>query len=321
MAPGSRLLVFASRWFDPGTVARVFEPLVADWQREWIEVPSWQRPGVWMRGAVAFAVALFSCLPSIIATSVPPSLRNRVAWRLLIFTTFTTLLLSVPLLREVDPPWSQGLLILFALPAAKLLAWAFAMVSAADTIKADGVADHVKRSALLKLGVIATAVMILASGWVVPEVNHQWRMVMYARTDRVEPPHSMRELSTYELITDPARATAHEDDVTNTAARGRAQRELHHRASLALLPLIVLWGRWRALRLPAGHWFSPRSTAVATAALAIGYLAARFSDRFVEEILLLQPGAAAWFPLAILIGVGLLRQRAATHARPAFEEN
>jgi hypothetical protein len=34
MMPGTRLLAFASRWFEPAVVASVFEPLVADWQGE-----------------------------------------------------------------------------------------------------------------------------------------------------------------------------------------------------------------------------------------------------------------------------------------------
>ncbi len=34
MALASRALAFASRWFDPATVSSVFEPLIADWQRE-----------------------------------------------------------------------------------------------------------------------------------------------------------------------------------------------------------------------------------------------------------------------------------------------
>jgi hypothetical protein len=35
MAIISRALLFAQRWFDAATVQRVFEPLIADRQREW----------------------------------------------------------------------------------------------------------------------------------------------------------------------------------------------------------------------------------------------------------------------------------------------
>ena len=34
MMPGTRLMLFARRWFPASTVASVFEPLVADWQGE-----------------------------------------------------------------------------------------------------------------------------------------------------------------------------------------------------------------------------------------------------------------------------------------------
>ena len=35
MATTNRALAFVSRWFDEATVRRTFEPLIADWQREW----------------------------------------------------------------------------------------------------------------------------------------------------------------------------------------------------------------------------------------------------------------------------------------------
>ena len=43
MAITNRALAFVSRWFDEGTVRRVFEPLIADWQRQWLDAPSSRR--------------------------------------------------------------------------------------------------------------------------------------------------------------------------------------------------------------------------------------------------------------------------------------
>ncbi len=40
---GEGVLRFARAWFDEGTVTRVFEPLVADWQREWIDTSGAKR--------------------------------------------------------------------------------------------------------------------------------------------------------------------------------------------------------------------------------------------------------------------------------------
>jgi hypothetical protein len=39
-----RALEFASRWFDESTVRSTFEPLTADWQREWQDAPPSRLP-------------------------------------------------------------------------------------------------------------------------------------------------------------------------------------------------------------------------------------------------------------------------------------
>ena len=44
MAITNRALAFASRWFDEATVRRTFEPLIADWQREWHDASGARRP-------------------------------------------------------------------------------------------------------------------------------------------------------------------------------------------------------------------------------------------------------------------------------------
>jgi len=55
MMAGSRALTFASRWFDAATVARVFEPLVADWQRQ--PRGGWIRPLPWIAATLIAAIA------------------------------------------------------------------------------------------------------------------------------------------------------------------------------------------------------------------------------------------------------------------------
>ena len=63
MAPGTRALRFAARWFDPFTVSSVFEPLIADWQRQWIDSPRSRRPAVWISGAWALTVSIVAATP------------------------------------------------------------------------------------------------------------------------------------------------------------------------------------------------------------------------------------------------------------------
>ena len=50
MALTTRALAFVSRWFDEATVRRTFEPLIADWQREWQDAPPARRRWVSLRG-------------------------------------------------------------------------------------------------------------------------------------------------------------------------------------------------------------------------------------------------------------------------------
>lgn len=63
--PGSRLLAFARLWFDESTIVRVFEPLVADWQRDCGEArPIFRWMLRYLAGAAAFLVALCAAHPS-----------------------------------------------------------------------------------------------------------------------------------------------------------------------------------------------------------------------------------------------------------------
>jgi hypothetical protein len=55
MAITTRALAFASRWFDEATVRRTFEPLIADWQREWQDASPSRRARVSLRGLAALS--------------------------------------------------------------------------------------------------------------------------------------------------------------------------------------------------------------------------------------------------------------------------
>ena len=59
----TRLLVVAEFLFGPATRERVFEPLVADWQRELDAASSnYERARIVISGSAAFSVSLVSCL-------------------------------------------------------------------------------------------------------------------------------------------------------------------------------------------------------------------------------------------------------------------
>src|SRR6187455_2033701 len=104
MAITSRALAFASRWFDERTVVRVFEPLIADWQREWQDSAQPQRAWVSTRGLLAFACAAMISLPHVVATPTPHLLTRRVAGRIIVFCLIAADLLSIPMVRSIDAP-------------------------------------------------------------------------------------------------------------------------------------------------------------------------------------------------------------------------
>ncbi len=105
MAITSRALVFAQRWFDAATVQRIFEPLIADWQREWQDASPSRRARVSLRGLAAFICAVIVSSPQIAGTSAPSSVTNRVATRIARFTLPATALLTWPFVLSIDPGW------------------------------------------------------------------------------------------------------------------------------------------------------------------------------------------------------------------------
>jgi hypothetical protein len=75
----NRALAFASRWFDAATVRGTFEPLIADWQREWQDAMPSRRAWTSARGLVAFICAVIVSGPRIALTPAPTSVTDRVA--------------------------------------------------------------------------------------------------------------------------------------------------------------------------------------------------------------------------------------------------
>jgi hypothetical protein len=71
---GKRLLAIATRWFDRTTVTNVFEPLVADWQREWIDAQGESRVRrlrVAIGGALGLALTALRCAARDVAEPSP----------------------------------------------------------------------------------------------------------------------------------------------------------------------------------------------------------------------------------------------------------
>jgi hypothetical protein len=135
MPAASRALAFATRWFDTATVHQVFEPLIADWQREWNDETPSRRWRVSLRGITAFITAVVVSSPRIAATMSPSAVTNRIVVRIARFTAIATAVMLVPPAMQMEPLWARGATMLFLIPSTLVLAFPFAMVGAVDALR------------------------------------------------------------------------------------------------------------------------------------------------------------------------------------------
>lgn len=317
MPPGSRALGFASRWFDPAIVHRTFEPLVADWQREWLDAPPSRRWFIRLRGFGGLAVAMLVSSPAIIRTPVPPSVAMRVGARITIVVTAVSALIVVPALISPSSPEARGMSVFLLLPSAIALAFPFSMMSAVDAIRKHERSSQIERAAIIKLAALALGFMIAFGGWVVPAANQAWRETTLqqdlvnrgapTKLARSKPARGLRELTTYELLASAELTTAKEP---GTYAFSRARSvwiEINNRATLAVLPVFLLWRRWRTLDLPRGQWLSPRHSVPATIVAIVAFVSLRGFFNSIEHAWSLPAGSGAWVELACLAMIGMIR--------------
>ena len=305
--PGTRLLAFASRWFDAAVVARVLEPLVADWQREWAEAPPGRRAWIRVRGVACFAMAMTAMAPrALLLTPTPPAIQRRVVARLVIFLIVWSAILSVPFLFELRriAPGRLAVLLLWLLPAAIGLVFPFAMGYIVDGIRRRRTVSPIERMAALRTAIVAVVFMLLFVGWVVPATNQQFRLSVKA--DPWNPPaRGFRELTTHQLFSETGPPAFADPKETRAVSRVREQ---HQRVALLVLPIVLIWLRWRALDQPSPQWLLPPGLA-ATVALIV-YYNMRWYDQAIENLVGAGPGFGAWAPLIVFVVVGLVRSRA-----------
>jgi len=303
MMPGTRLMHFARRWFPPSTVASVFEPLVADWQRQWSDAAPAERHRVNVKGCAAFVATTAIMLPR--ATLASASFRARPLVLAGGFWLATSALQTLPYVREDLPLKFLWLL----LPASLTLMLPFAILPAIDALRQDGdepTPSH--RRAALVLVVVAVIGVAIGHGWITPAANQRWRnAVMSELNGRPSVAfRGLREMTTGELIAGKA--------TTIPALSGTPRaRELSMRLTLALLPAVLAWLRWRSLsRVRKRSWPMVKSCLVAIAALA-AYFAVMAAGAAVERRFL-APGfgpvlALGLFAVTTRTGIWL-RQRA-----------
>jgi len=306
MAITNRALAFVTRWFDEATVRRTFEPLIADWQREWQDAAPERRAWITVRASLAFACAIIISSPRIALTPSPDGLTNEIVRRVTAFTAAATALLMIPVVIELttwwmkDASWIRGSLYLLALPSAITMAFPFAMAGAVDVIQRREMLPHVGRAALLKLGAIALLFMLAYSGWVVPASGQAARSAM--NPDGMGAPLlRAEELTTSQLLFDPDRATVFAQGTYSASRSASIRHELNKRIVLIALPLVLLWMRWRAFGAPRGRWIKPLPWMAATMITFAVFLGLFFLGFRLERELAWWPGTGCWLPIAAFV--------------------
>ena len=316
MAITSRALAFASRWFDPATVSRVFEPLIADWQREWQNAPRSRRAWISVRGAAAFACAFALLSPRVIVTPTPRPIASKVLRRITLFCLLIGGALSIPSLRSIDASWMETsrllTLLLVGLPIGIVMAFPFAMINAVDAIRRDGGPAHVQRAAAVKLCIGAMVFMLIMQGVVLPSAHQQW-LALSTPADWNVPAPTIGQSTTWELLTHPDREGALVPGHYSRA--GEIRRQLIVRMVHVILPVMFIWLRWTSLSQRRRFW--PPPAAVMTV-LAAAIFFTTFALGFVlERQLLLTPGTGMWLPIAAALLFGIVQEHAQSRRTPA----
>lgn len=226
--PGRRLLAMASAWFDEATVSRVFEPLIADWQREHVTLS-----GV---GRARSVLRVCGCFATTFVLSLPWQLKRALPERMVLSGWIATeafaaagVIALIYLFYGFDGP-AAG----YLLPAALGMALPLAIVPAAVIVSRIG-GPVETRTMVLRLALMVMVVLVPLLAWIMPATNQTWRVVQ-------RPVHEVvlrgpREITLPELLssrppTGLVDRYAHEWDRTRSNA-------LLERSSVLLMPLTM----------------------------------------------------------------------------------
>jgi hypothetical protein len=232
---GARLLSLARHWFDEATSGSVFEPLLADWQRECAGLSGRRRMICWLQGFTAFATAFILTFVSKAHEPAAAGLDFR-TWRAAAaFTACGTLVLLLPWVSEmyVEGRWVSRIDLL--VPSALVLAVPMAIVPAISLILTDArwhPADA-RRSAV-RFSAFSTLLVLVLGGWLVPMANQQWRVEVSARKGYYSNRPVLR--GTREL-TLPELAAA--GTPTGLLDRAHRDREFHNRLIIITAPIVT----------------------------------------------------------------------------------
>lgn len=234
-APGTTLLRIASAWLDERTVAGVFEPMVADAQRECFGSPATTRRLCLLRWRAAFAIAF--------AQSFVQQARQPLPWTVAATTgalvTIFFWLGSALLYAIWWAPWSPGSEPVVA-PARLVIslsstALPLALLPASILTLSRNVSQAWQaRMILFWMTLISIAVLVPLGGWIIPRANQEYRVAHALQSGyRGMPARGDRELSLYELLEGrtPPDSFASTSDIQNAR---------HNLGSRLVMPLTLI---------------------------------------------------------------------------------
>lgn len=232
--PGTRLLRLARVWFDEGTVANIFEPLVADWQREAATAPRGRRRVCLVRGGAAFLMSFALVLPRVWLRPLPPRLVASIWSAAALFTMCGVLILFIPYLPFLSGAGSH--LLLYLLPSSLTVALPLALVPAAIVARRFGRAQGFELRALVaRLTLSAMFLLVLLLGWITPHANQAWREAV--APDGAVALRGTRELTVPELLS--AQPPAERGLWRPRDWEGMRRTALVERTSVAAMPLTM----------------------------------------------------------------------------------
>lgn len=240
--PGTRLLAVARLVIDPVAVQRVLEPLVADWQREWLATDTAMSCAiVRMRGCVAFICSAAYCCA---IDDMPHDVRRPARVTLSAFIGLGLLLLIIPYASEGPD------LIVYLLPANLTLSLAFAMLPLAMLL-GTSVNRHGSRRHLVRTTIVVALFVFALHNWIAPHTNQAFREHASLRAAeragevaRYRPPRrGLRELTLPEVVL---------VSLSTPGAVGspsQVREELLRRITLPLVPVLLAIMGWGLARV------------------------------------------------------------------------
>lgn len=288
--PGTRLLAVARLWFDEPSIRDVFEPLVADWQRESLTATGWPaRRTIDLRYGLASAGVLFMMLSARHARTPPH-------WPA--FATFTlipacgliagwTASRGISALRDAALGMMASSAVAFVLP--------FALVPATMVVAQRSLPRHVRRRAALRMSSLAFLIQLAVVGFVTPSMVRTWNVHRFqAAAQSMPPSRSPAELTLPELM-----RPGHPAHAATSGTSMGAER--HRRASLILAPLVLGLAGW-SLGLVVGP---ARWLRAAAWWLIVGLLVVVVRAQWAVDF---GRVAAEWLPLAMMLGLSTFLQ-------------